>query len=95
VLADDREGLLHAEVVAAAVIAAHNVVLRRWLREESDDPGRELREVLAEVFRRWAGPVDGVDVAGTPPGSTVVVLRSDLAPEVAAAVVQRALQRRD
>jgi AcrR family transcriptional regulator len=94
VLADDPEGLLQAEVVAAAVIAAHNVVLRRWLREDSGDPRRELREVLAEVFRRWSWP--GAPAASLPAGpssgSAVVVVSSDLPAEEAAAVVRRALE---
>ena len=72
----------YAEVVAAAVIAAHNDVLRRWLREECPDPVRELREVLADVFRRWAASGPGA------PGSTVVVVRSDLSPEEVGALVQ-------
>jgi AcrR family transcriptional regulator len=44
---DDAE--LRAEVTAAAVVAAHNRVLRRWLRGECDDPAREVGEALAVV----------------------------------------------
>ena len=38
--------LLRAELTAAAVVAAHNHVLRRWLRAQSADPGAELDEAM-------------------------------------------------
>src|SRR5690348_16372242 len=42
-MADAAEpGPLRAELMAAAVVAAHNHVLRRWLRGESPDPLREI-----------------------------------------------------
>jgi len=40
---------LRAELMAAAAVAAHNHVLRRWLRGESPDPVRELDDALALV----------------------------------------------
>lgn len=40
---------LRAEVTAAAVVAAHNRVLRRWLREECSDPQLEIEQALATV----------------------------------------------
>ena len=95
VLPAGLHGHLYADVVAAAVIAAHNNVLRRWLREESDDPRSELRDVLAEVFDRWAAPVEpGRSSLGRPSGSTVVVLDSGLPPTDAARAVADALARR-
>jgi AcrR family transcriptional regulator len=94
-LGDDPTGGVDAEVVAAAVIAAHNHVLRRWLRGSATDPERELREVLAEVFRRLLDTAPPVARStGAASGSTVVVVRSDLSPEEAAAAVQRALDVR-
>ena len=39
-------GLLRAELTAAAVVAAHNHVLRRWLCAESADPVIELDEAM-------------------------------------------------
>jgi AcrR family transcriptional regulator len=84
-------GSLHADILAAAVIAAHNHVLRRWLRGDSPDPEHELRTVLAEVFGRWAGPTTFIRPS---PRSTVVVLESDLSPEAAAAAVQEVLTGR-
>jgi AcrR family transcriptional regulator len=40
---------LRAELTAAAVVAAHNRVLRRWLRDECADPRREVEQALATV----------------------------------------------
>ncbi|GAA0241165.1 helix-turn-helix domain-containing protein [Cryptosporangium japonicum] len=40
---------LRAELTSAAVVAAHNHVLRRWLRGESDDPQAEVETALADV----------------------------------------------
>jgi AcrR family transcriptional regulator len=92
--AEDPRGSLRAEVVSAAVIAAHNHVLRRWLREESDDPHGELREVLAELFDRWSGPRPSTTQRERAPGTAVVVVRSDLAPSDVASLVQDALRQR-
>jgi len=64
---------LQAEVTAAAVVAAHNRVLRRWLRGECTDPEREITGALAVVHRTFdpkqspASPVALVVLpAGTP-----------------------------
>lgn len=40
---------LRAELMAAAVVAAHNHVLRRWLREEAIDPVGEIGHAMARV----------------------------------------------
>src|SRR5215472_5451162 len=37
---------LQAELMAAAVVSAHNHVLRRWLRGESPDPVHEVDDAL-------------------------------------------------
>jgi AcrR family transcriptional regulator len=42
-------GQLRAELVAAAVVAAHNRVLRRWLRGEGGDPQLEIDFALGMV----------------------------------------------
>jgi hypothetical protein len=66
---------LQAELMAAAVVAAHNHVLRRWLRGESDDPVTEVDDALAHVVRLFSPPGEsGVETGG---GTTVVVLQSD------------------
>ena len=56
---------LRAELMAAAVVAAHNHVLRRWLRAESPDPIREVDDAMNQVIGLFA-------VSGAPgaPGGT-------------------------
>jgi AcrR family transcriptional regulator len=41
---------LRAEMMAAAVVAAHNHVLRRWLRAECNDPHLEVDRALENVI---------------------------------------------
>ena len=57
---------LQAELMAAAVAAAHNHVLRRWLRGDSTDPVGEvdaaMRHVISLFTSRAAGPGDGTTV---------------------------------
>jgi AcrR family transcriptional regulator len=63
---------LRAELMAAAVVAAHNHVLRRWLRGENPDPVRELDAALGLVTGLFAAPAV---MAGN--GTTIVAFRSD------------------
>lgn len=42
---------MRAELMAAAVVAAHNRVLRRWLRGQCSDPQVEIDEALMTVRR--------------------------------------------
>ena len=58
--------------MAAAVAAAHNHVLRRWLRGESTDPVREVDEAMRQVIRRFAPPSAELGADGT----TVIAFRS-------------------
>lgn len=60
---------LRAELMANAVVTAHNVVLRRWLRELTDAPYDEFDAALDEVIELFDDSSDGA-------GATVVVLRS-------------------
>jgi AcrR family transcriptional regulator len=57
---------LQAELMAAAVAAAHNHVLRRWLRGDSTDPVGEvdaaMRHVISLFTSRAPGPGDGTTV---------------------------------
>ncbi len=59
---------LRAEVLSAAVVAAHNHVLRRWLRGESPDPVAEIDQALGQVTSLLAAP-DGR-------GTTIVAFRT-------------------
>jgi AcrR family transcriptional regulator len=48
------DGRLRADVVAAAVVAAHNNALRSWLRSGADhDPEASVDEALAYVVATW------------------------------------------
>jgi AcrR family transcriptional regulator len=61
----DERVSLRAEVMAAAMVAAHNHVLRRWLRGESPDPLAEVDESLGQVIALLATnaavPAPGAD----------------------------------
>jgi AcrR family transcriptional regulator len=63
---------LRAELMAASVVAAHNHVLRRWLRGESPDPIRELDDAMREVISLFA-PL--ASKAGS--GTTIVAFHAD------------------
>lgn len=62
---------LRAEMAAAAVVAAHNHVLRRWLRGESPDPVQEVDEALRLVTELFAAPPGEAEG-----GTTVVAFRT-------------------
>ena len=86
---------LQAEVVAASVAAAHNQVLRHWLRADGKgDPFPELDAALGYVK-------DVFQPAGSPPGSSpdrqeLIVLAFDSATPAATvtAELKRALDER-
>lgn len=54
--ADRDQVALRAEVISAAMVAAHNHVLRRWLRGQVQDPLPELDKALGQVIRVFAIP---------------------------------------
>jgi AcrR family transcriptional regulator len=66
-MGEDGEPIsLRAEIMAAAVVAAHNHVLRRWLRGEAADPRAELDEAMRQVIGLFpnaaAMPDDGTAI---------------------------------
>jgi len=63
---DELDGALRAELLSAAVVTAHNHVLRRWLRGLSRDVTAEFDQALSRVL---STPSDGVPGRAT----TVVV----------------------
>jgi AcrR family transcriptional regulator len=68
---------LQAELMAAAVVAAHNHVLRRWLRGESPDPIAELDEAMRQVISLFTGPVPPASRPGTAShGTTIIAFRT-------------------
>ena len=68
-----EESERRGELMAAAVVAAHNRVLRRWLREECDDPHVEIDEAMAQVNALFAPA--SVSAPATP--GAIVVVRTD------------------
>jgi AcrR family transcriptional regulator len=62
---------LRAELMAAAVVAAHNHVLRRWLRGDTQAPTREIDAAMRQVITLFTAP--GVPGDG---GTTVAVFRT-------------------
>jgi hypothetical protein len=65
---------LRAELMAAAVVAAHNHVLRRWLRGESPNPMAEVDQALRQVIELFA--TAGGDPAAGADGTTIVAFRT-------------------
>jgi AcrR family transcriptional regulator len=63
---------LQAELMAAAVAAAHNHVLRRWLRGDSADPAGELDVAMHQVIALFTPRAPGLDAEGT----TVLAFRT-------------------
>ncbi|WP_392675071.1 TetR family transcriptional regulator [Streptomyces sp. LN785] len=63
---------LRAELMSAAVVAAHNHVLRRWLRGETTDPVGEVDEAMREVLALFPA----ADSPTTGAGTTVVAFRT-------------------
>jgi AcrR family transcriptional regulator len=57
---------LRAELMANAIVTAHNHVLRRWLRGSSEEPEAEFSTAITEV----------VDLFAEPTQKAIVVLRT-------------------
>ena len=74
----DPQAPLRAELMAAAVVAAHNHVLRRWLRGESADPVAEVDTAMREVIALFSGAgfADGPR-ARAASGTTIVAFSTD------------------
>lgn len=66
---------LRAELVAAAVVTAHNHVLRRWLRGTVDDAGA-VEELGAALEQALDHPSPGAGPSLDHAGTSVVVLRT-------------------
>jgi AcrR family transcriptional regulator len=69
---------LRAEVSAAAVVAAHNRVLRRWLRGECTDPHEEIEQALAVVQRTFVqgAAAEPVALVVVPQGASMRVIEA-------------------
>lgn len=80
-MSDVPDGSLRADLVAADVVTAHNHVLRRWLRNQADDPEAEFDQAMVVALERYRLP-------GAEASSTVVVLRTS----ATAAAIQALLE---
>jgi AcrR family transcriptional regulator len=76
---------LQAELAAAALVAAHNHVLRRWLRGESSGPLTEFDLAAGEVTALFSRQAPGR-------GTTVAVFRTGEDMETLISALRRALQ---
>jgi len=86
----DRENAsLRAELMAAAVVAAHNHVLRGWLRGDSADPVPELDAALNQVVDLFSAGGAGSD--REPGNAAVIIVRSERSTDEIAATVRRAI----
>jgi AcrR family transcriptional regulator len=76
---------LRAEVSAAAVVAAHNRVLRRWLRGQCTDPQEEIEQALAVVQHTFVqeAPAEPVALVVVPEGASMRVLEAAVRQAVA------------
>ncbi|MBS43811.1 MAG: TetR family transcriptional regulator [Nocardioides sp.] len=86
---DGPDAELRAELLAAGIVTGHNVILRRWLRGQTDDPRGELSHALDLVMESrglaTAAPHGAL-------GTTVVVVESNRSGAEVADVVRRALE---
>jgi AcrR family transcriptional regulator len=67
---------LRAELMAAAVVSAHNHVLRRWLRGESPDPMAEVDLALRQVIDLFTAQGDRANGGDGGDGTTIIAFRS-------------------
>ena len=79
-LPDTPAARLHAELLGNAAVTAHNHVLRRWLRGETEDVRGEFADAMAEVLRLHAAGLHPAASARADAGATdapsVLVLRT-------------------
>ncbi|MGP4045900.1 TetR family transcriptional regulator [Streptomyces sp. 2A115] len=72
-----RDGTLRADVIAAAVVAAHNNGLRSWLRSAGQsDATAEVDHALAHVQRTFGASHTPAEPAGSATAEDVVVVIS-------------------
>jgi AcrR family transcriptional regulator len=83
----DETGLM-AELMAAAVVAAHNHVLRRWLRGDTVQPFREVDAALDAVIRLFPPPGQEMPEAED---TTVLVFHTSTSMDTVAATLRRHL----
>lgn len=75
-----RDGTLQADVIAAAVVAAHNNALRSWLRSDGKDDSDAAVDHALGYVRSAFGTAAPVHRGGTEPEDVVVVVSRRDAP---------------
>jgi AcrR family transcriptional regulator len=73
-LGGSQGSALRAELMANAVVTAHNHVLRRWLRGEAEAPEAEFDAAMEEVVHAFALSQRAADSDGT---QALLILRTD------------------
>jgi len=75
-----RDGTLQADVIAAAVVAAHNNALRSWLRSDGKGDSDAAVDHALGYVRSAFGTAPPVHRGGTEPEDVVVVVSRRDAP---------------
>ena len=89
-MGSSEESALRAELMAAAVVAAHNHVVRRWLRGDTSDPLGEIEVAMAHVVELFSQ--DRVEGPNPGAGSTIVVLQAPYRMEQILPALRRAIE---
>ena len=84
-----EDDALRAELMASSVAAAHNHVLRRWLRGDTTDPMAEVDHAMEQVVALFGGSSSRSDDANT----TIVVVTTSRSADDVLPVIRRALTR--
>lgn len=85
---DRDDSALRAELMAAAVVSAHNHVLRRWLRGKTTDPEGDLDQAMELVIAQAAA---GTAAAAEGETTSVIVVNSKRSATEVAARIREAL----
>lgn len=82
-----EDDALRAELMASSVAAAHNHVLRRWLRGDTNDPMGEVDRAMAQVVAMFGGAA----TRGDEPATTIVVVSTSRPADDVVPAIRRAL----
>lgn len=90
-IGEPDDGALRAQLLAAGVVAAHNHVLRGWLREEEPDPEAALARAVDTALATFTPTATTRGDAEQESASVVVVVRSGEPSDLVAERIRRAL----
>ncbi len=82
-----QDTALRAELMAASVVAAHNHVLRRWLRGDTVDPMAEVDGAMAQVIALFPS----VPAEPTETSTAIIVLHTSQSPHELLPAIRRAI----